>query len=93
MKRGRRFLSLLLVFIMVFSMLPSTTALLAAELSSYKGVTIVAGNNAPVVTSKSKGVSFKTGQDYLSVTTTDANDPYFTIDLVDTSLSGKVIAG
>ena len=36
---------------MVFSMLPSTTALLAAELSSYKGATIVAGNNAPVVAS------------------------------------------
>ena len=92
MKRGMKFLSLLLVFIMVFSMLPSTTMLLAAELSSYKGATIVAGNNAPVVASKSKGVSFKTGPDYLSVTTTDANDPYFTIDLVDTSLSGKVIA-
>ena len=92
MKRGKRFLSLLLVLVMVLSMLPSTTMLLAAELSSYKGVTIVAGNNAPVVTGKSKGVSFKNGSDYLSVTTTDASDPYFTIDVVDTSLSGKVIA-
>ena len=92
MKRVMRFLSLLLVFVMVFSMLPSTTMLLAAELSSYKGVTIVAGNSAPVVTGKSKGVSFKNGSDYLSVTTTDASDPYFTIDVVDTSLSGKVIA-
>jgi len=92
MKRGKRFLSLLLVFIMVFSMLPSTTALLAAELSSYTGVTIVAGNNAPVIAGKSKGVSFQYGSDYLSVTTTDANDPYFTIDVVDKSLSGKVIA-
>jgi len=92
MKRGKRFLSLLLVLVMVLSMLPSTTMLLAAELSSYKGVTIVAGSSAPIATNKSKGVSFKNGSDYLSVTTTNASDPYFTIDVVDASLSGKVIA-
>ena len=93
MKRGMKFLSLLLVFVMVFSMLPSTNVLLAAELSSYKGVTSFAeGNHKLIIDTSSRGITYTYKDEYVSIKTTDANDPYFTVNLVDTSMSGKIMA-
>ena len=93
MKRGMKFLSLLLVFVMVFSMLPSTNVLLAAELSSYKGVTSFAeGNHKLIIDTSSSGITYTYKDEYVSIKTTDANDPYFTVNLVDTSMSGKIMA-
>ena len=93
MKQGTKFLSLLLVFVMVFSMLPSTNVLLAAELNSYTGVTSFAeGKQNLIIDTSSRGITYTYKDEYVSIKTTDANDPYFTVNVVDASLSGKIMA-
>ena len=93
MKQKAKVLSLLLVVIMVMIYtVPIASILHAASLSDYKAVASFAEKNFPIIESSSQGVSFTKGSQCLSVTTKDATDPYFTIDLPDTSLSGKVIA-
>ncbi|MBR3920147.1 MAG: hypothetical protein IKJ59_15715, partial [Clostridia bacterium] len=74
MERIKKFLSLLLVFVMVFGMLPSVNALLAAELSSYTGVTSFAeGNKNLIIDTSSTKITYTYKNEYVSVTTTDAN--------------------
>ena len=91
MKNMRKFLSFLLVLSIMCSVLPTSTSLLAAELNSYTKVTVLAGANAPIVSDRCSGVTITKGEQYLTVTTNNATDPYFTVDLKDASLSGKVI--
>lgn len=93
MKLKKRVLSFLLAMILTLVyMLPTAAVLNAKSLSDYTTVASFNNNSFPVIESSSQGVSFTTGTDYLTVTTTNTNDPYFTVDLPDTSLSGKVIA-
>ena len=93
MKQGTKFLSLLLVFVMVFSMLPSTNVLLAAELNSYTGVTSFAeGKQNLIIDTSSSGITYTYNKEYVTITTTNASDPYFTVNLVDASMKDKVMA-
>ncbi|MBR3934847.1 MAG: hypothetical protein IKJ68_13195, partial [Clostridia bacterium] len=74
MKQGKRLLSLLLVFVMICSMLPTITPTLAAELSSYTGVTSFAeGNKNLIIDTSSTKITYTYKNEYVSVTTTDAN--------------------
>ena len=93
MKRTKCFVSLFLAIVLIaIYILPSTGILRAASLSDFTKVTVLANSNFPVSTDLSQGVQFTTGSEYLTVTTTDATDPYFTVDMTDTSLKGKFIA-
>lgn len=92
MKTGKRFLSILIVFVMVFGMLPETSLLSAASIDDYKNVKVLAKDMASLVPSLSQGVSFTPGTDYISVNTVTGGDPYFTVDLDNIALTGKVLA-
>ena len=93
MKQKMRILSLMLaVVLFAVYVMPSFGILHAASLDEYTTVTTFANNNFPVSTGLSQGVDFLTGPEYLTVTTTDAYDPYFTVDLKDTSIKNKIIA-
>ena len=93
MKGFKRVFSLLLTFMLLAVYLfPASTLVHATSLSDYTGVTTFVDNNLPVSESLSQGVQVKSGSQYLTVTTTDTYDPYFTVDLIDTSLKNKIIA-
>ena len=93
MKQGKKIISLLLAFVMVCSLLPTVTPTLAAELSSYTGVTSFAeGKQNLIIDTSSRGITYTYKDEYVSIKTTDANDPYFTVNVVDASLSGKIMA-
>ena len=92
MKQKKRVFSLLLAFVMLAVYLFPSTFISAASLSDYTGVTTFVDNNLPVSESLSQGVQVKSGSQYLTVTTTDTYDPYFTVDLIDTNLKNKIIA-
>lgn len=93
MKGFKRGFSLALTFVLVAVYLfPASTLIHAASLSDYTGVTTFVDNNFPVSESLSQGVQVKSGSQYLTVTTTDTYDPYFTVDLIDTNLKNKIIA-
>ena len=92
MKQKMRILSLMLaVVLFAVYVMPSFGILHAASLDDYTTVTTFANNNFPVSTGLSQGVDFLTGPEYLTVTTTDAYDPYFTVDLKDTGIKNKII--
>lgn len=92
MRRGTKFISVLLVFIMVFSMLPSLN-LFAIDLSSFSGVTSFAeGNHNLIIDVSSSGIDYKYNNEYVTIRTIDATDPYFSVNLVDASMSNKVMA-
>lgn len=89
----KRLLTFLLAMILTLVyMLPAASVLNAKSLSDYKSVASFNNKNFPVIDKSCQGVSFTTGTDFLTVETTNAYDPYFTVDLPDTSLSGKVVA-
>ena len=90
MKRGKRVFSMVIALVMVLGMLPETS-LFASSIDDYKNVTVLAGNITAIDEAKTVGVSLGGGTDYCTVYTQTGGDPYFTVDLANVSLSGKVL--
>ena len=92
MSMTKRALAFVVVLLIVMSIVQPTNMQAAKSIYEYEGVTIMAGQTAPFVPEMCNEVNYTTGKDYGTVVSVSDNDPYFTIDMTDVTLNGKILA-
>ena len=92
MKKFRQAIAVVVALSVVVSVMLPVNIEAANSIYEYTGVTIMAGETAPVVPDMSNGVTYEKGSDYCTVTTVDNADPYFSVDTTDVTLNNKTLA-
>ena len=92
MKKFRQAIAVVVALSVVVSVMLPVNIEAANSIYEYTGVTIMAGETAPIVPEMSNGVTYEKGSDYCTVTTVDNADPYFSVDTTDVTLNNKTLA-